>query len=107
MCTAVAASVRKKLENAFTYCHENKMPVHSILFGGGVAANSFIRNTVCEIAHIYDIPAHIPSPYLCADNAFMIAYTGSMLHTQYGYYHPLSLSAIPRGQIVPLDYCIQ
>lgn len=107
MCTAVATSVRKKLENAFIYCNEHKMPIRSILFGGGVAANSFIRNTVCEMAYNYAIPAHIPSPQLCADNALMVAYTGSMLHTHYGYYHPLSLSAIPRGQIVPLDYCTQ
>lgn len=50
-----------------------KFSVNSILLGGGVAANSRLRERFGEAARQHNIPLFYPSKNLCVDNAAMIA----------------------------------
>ena len=51
--------------------------VTTVLLGGGVAANSRLRQRMAEEAERRGIRLHFPSPELCTDNAAMIASAGS------------------------------
>jgi N6-L-threonylcarbamoyladenine synthase len=48
-------------------------PVKSLLLCGGVARNARLRARFQEFAATQKIPAYVPSPKLCTDNAAMIA----------------------------------
>jgi N6-L-threonylcarbamoyladenine synthase len=50
----------------------------SLLAGGGVACNSRLREGLAALGARLGIPAHRPSPRLCADNAAMIALVGGL-----------------------------
>ena len=41
--------------------------------GGGVAANSRLRQRLQEVSKEIGIPVYCPSPKLCTDNAAMVA----------------------------------
>lgn len=47
--------------------------LRSIFIGGGVAANSYLRKKLTEIANKYKLNLFMPSIILCTDNAAMIA----------------------------------
>ncbi|MGL4722698.1 MAG: tRNA (adenosine(37)-N6)-threonylcarbamoyltransferase complex transferase subunit TsaD [Desulfovibrionaceae bacterium] len=111
LCADLAYTISHTLANkfvlAYKHCKENAMPVHSFLLAGGVASNTSLRSVLHNISMQYTIPLLYPSMPLCTDNAIMVAYTGDLLHSQYGYYHTATLSAIPRGQHIPNDYILQ
>ncbi|MEO7117880.1 MAG: tRNA (adenosine(37)-N6)-threonylcarbamoyltransferase complex transferase subunit TsaD [Candidatus Limnocylindrales bacterium] len=44
----------------------------SLILGGGVAANSVLRDRIADGASRMGIPLHVPRPALCTDNAAMI-----------------------------------
>lgn len=48
----------------------------SIIVGGGVIANSFIRQEINKLSSEYGIPLFIPLPGVTGDNALMIALAG-------------------------------
>jgi N6-L-threonylcarbamoyladenine synthase len=48
----------------------------SVVLGGGVAANSVLRERLAEGADRLGIALHVPRPGLCTDNAAMIAAAG-------------------------------
>ena len=50
----------------------------SLLVGGGVACNSRLRAGLAAMGARLGVPAHRPSPRLCADNAAMIALVGGL-----------------------------
>ena len=50
----------------------------SLLVGGGVAANSRLRDGLRAMGERLGVPAFRPSPSLCADNAAMIALVGGL-----------------------------
>ena len=75
----------------------------SIVVAGGVAANSVVRRKFAELAEKSGIPLVIPRLSLCGDNAVMIAKAG-WYAAKAGRVHDLSLSAIPRGQVIPRDW---
>ena len=112
-CAIVCASLTQtivdtiihKIMLAFTYCNENSLPYSALVLGGGVAANIFIRRALQLCCEKYECLFYTPSISLCTDNAYMIAYLGEQLYRN-GYYHSSSLCAIPRGTLVPIDYCI-
>lgn len=45
----------------------------SLILGGGVSANTFIRNAFTRLATEHQIPIFLPDPKLSTDNALMIA----------------------------------
>ncbi len=75
----------------------------SIVVAGGVAANSVVRREFAKLAEKRGIPLVIPRLSLCGDNAVMIAKAG-WYAAKAGRVHDLSLSAIPRGQVIPRDW---
>lgn len=99
----IAETLTHKVILALEHCNENKLPYSALVLGGGVAANQYIRHALRECSETYMCPLYTPSLSLCTDNAYMIAYLGQQLYKS-GYYHSSSLSAIPRGSIVPVDY---
>jgi len=52
-------------------------PAKAITIGGGVAANSALRNRIEMLAEQNDIRALIPERIMCTDNAAMIAVCAS------------------------------
>lgn len=63
----------KKIELILKEYKGNLRGINSIFVGGGVAANSFLRKRLIELANKFKINLYIPSVNLCTDNAAMIA----------------------------------
>jgi N6-L-threonylcarbamoyladenine synthase len=55
-----------------------KMGARSIIIGGGVSANHFLRQRFEKTAKKYDIPLLLPSLNATGDNALMIAIAGAL-----------------------------
>jgi N6-L-threonylcarbamoyladenine synthase len=66
----------------------------SIILGGGVAANSVLRDRVEQGARSLGVPLFVPRPGLCTDNAAMIGAAGHFQHRA-GALAGLDLSASP------------
>ncbi len=49
---------------------------HTIVIGGGVAANTVLRDRIAEGARSMGVPLVVPRPGLCTDNAAMIGAAG-------------------------------
>jgi N6-L-threonylcarbamoyladenine synthase len=76
--------------------------IRCLLLAGGVAANSLLRASMARLAASRKKIFLAPSPSLCADNGAMVAYLGELLAEE-GFFHPLSMEAIPRGRRIPDD----
>lgn len=57
-----------------------KTSAQSLIIGGGVSANHFLRKTFKKTADEYGIPLFLPSHHISGDNALMIALAGAF-HT--------------------------
>ena len=103
MCTEFTAAIVDtlciKTERALKQYNNCK----TLILAGGVAANTFLRNKMYELAMNYKKNFATPSSSLCTDNAIMVAYAG-FLYAKLGLYHDLSFDAIARGQSIPLDW---
>jgi N6-L-threonylcarbamoyladenine synthase len=66
--------------------------INTIVAGGGVSANSYLRKT---LASYKELKVIFPSPSLCTDNAAMVAGLAYHLY-QKGKISPLTLNAQPR-----------
>jgi len=53
-----------------------KYSAESLIAGGGVIANTFIRSALQKLADSYDIPLYLPHTSHATDNALMIALAG-------------------------------
>jgi N6-L-threonylcarbamoyladenine synthase len=98
----VAETLRVKLTRAIELVRKTGAPA-SVILAGGVAASGLIRKSARQAAELAALPLYVPSPALCTDNAYMIAYAGELLHGL-GLAHDLSFAAVPRGTQVPDDY---
>lgn len=68
--SVVDVLVQKSLEA----CRRER--INTLLIGGGVAANSFLRRQLADAAAKQGVEVHIPPMALCLDNAAMIAGLG-------------------------------
>jgi N6-L-threonylcarbamoyladenine synthase len=51
----------------------------TLIIGGGVIANTYIREAFTKLAEEFDIPLYLPAPGTTGDNALMIAYAAALL----------------------------
>ncbi|MDD5428124.1 MAG: tRNA (adenosine(37)-N6)-threonylcarbamoyltransferase complex transferase subunit TsaD [Candidatus Omnitrophica bacterium] len=70
-----------------------------IVVGGGVAANSRLREKMAELASFSSMKIHFPELKYCMDNAAMIGYLGETLYKK-GSRSGLYLSAEPNLEII-------
>ena len=96
--SAVVETLKKKTARALL----QEQGIRSIVLAGGVAANSFLRKAIHELAVENNLNFYAPTLAHCADNAVMIAHLGARLYAM-GYEHELGFEAIPRGQVIPDD----
>ncbi|MFW5731405.1 MAG: tRNA (adenosine(37)-N6)-threonylcarbamoyltransferase complex transferase subunit TsaD [Desulfonatronovibrionaceae bacterium] len=95
---AVSGTLVVKLKRAL-----DRHQVQGIILAGGVAANSMIRNSIKKLAQDQSLQLIMPEPWLCTDNAAMVAWYGNIL-MKHGFVHSLDLEAVPRGRKIPWDY---
>lgn len=72
----IAASFQKTAVDMFlkrVYAAVEDTGIKKLVFGGGVSANSYLRNSISAAE---DLSVYFPSPELCTDNAAMIAGLG-------------------------------
>lgn len=65
---------------------------HTVVVGGGVAANTALRQAMNRACHRHGITLHLTPMRYCTDNGAMIAYMGHQLLVS-GHTDPLSLEA--------------
>lgn len=68
---AITDVLARKVEKAI-----EEYSVESLIVGGGVIANTFIRSALQKLANSYDIPLYLPHASHATDNALMIALAG-------------------------------
>ena len=68
------------IDKCITACVKKK--VKTLLMGGGVAANSNLRNRLAQEAQRHEIEVYFPPLNLCLDNAAMIAGLGFHLKSE-------------------------
>jgi len=71
--TAAVEAVIAKLERALDHMQRDGEPATRLIIGGGVSANSLLRQRVTELGEARGLPVHIPALRFCVDNAAMIA----------------------------------
>ncbi len=69
---AVVETLEVKLRAAL-----DRTAARALIVGGGVAANSALRDRFEAVTREYDIPLFLPSAHVSGDNALMIALAGS------------------------------
>ena len=75
-----------------------KLNISTIALGGGVSANSYIRNEFLKLEKSSNLKIYYPDPILCTDNAAMIASAGYYSYIS-GEKSDLTLNAIPNLKI--------
>lgn len=70
---AVVDTVATKIKRAQKQLAAEGVAPQSLIIGGGVSANSLLRERMGEIAERLNLDLHIPNMSLCVDNAAMIA----------------------------------
>jgi len=69
-----------------------------LVIAGGVAANSYLRNLLADLAESNGIEVHMPLPVHCTDNAAMIAYA-AFQQIRNGISHSDDWDATPRWSL--------
>lgn len=70
-----------------------------LVLAGGVAANSYLRQSVLDLPKIYpDLSVNVPPLFCCTDNAAMIAAAAFSAYRKHGY-ADLSISSDPNWEI--------
>jgi N6-L-threonylcarbamoyladenine synthase len=93
----LAASYQRAIVDALVkrvrHALDSRPDLERVAIGGGVAANSWLRDSIRELG----VPVHVPARELCTDNAAMIAaaarFTPSLAYPDY-----LALDATARAQ---------
>lgn len=89
---AASATIILKLERAL----DRHSTVRTLLIGGGVSANSLLRQRLTDLARQRNLDLRLPRMDYCLDNAAMIAGLGAvMLEARGGQSDPWTLTAAP------------
>ena len=96
--TATDCLVRK-LEKAILYFKEQYPDGQDLAVSGGVAANTYLRSALKNLAARYDLDFAAPPIRFCTDNGVMVAWAG-LERFRKGYVSPLDFKPRPRW---PLD----
>ncbi|MEM1107085.1 MAG: tRNA (adenosine(37)-N6)-threonylcarbamoyltransferase complex transferase subunit TsaD [Planctomycetota bacterium] len=86
---AAVSAVERKLKRVIQQLDEDGIRINSLVLGGGVSANSALRERVIAFGDVCGIDVHLPELKFCVDNAAMIA----------GY----AYGRLQQGEISPLD----
>lgn len=70
---AVVDTIITKLKRAASHLREQGTPVASVIVGGGVSANSLLRQRLTQFGQKHQLAIHVPQMAYCLDNAAMIA----------------------------------
>lgn len=70
---AAVETIIIKMTRALDRMADGGTPARSIIVGGGVSANSRLRERVTQLGTTRDLPVHLPAMSFCVDNAAMIA----------------------------------
>jgi len=99
---AVADVMADRVENAIAIFQSryNNVSAH-IVTGGGVAANTTIKNRLIDLTTANNMIFTAPPAYLCTDNAAMIAWAGCE-RLQRGWISDLSIQPRPRWPLEDL-----
>ena len=100
----VAHTLCVKTKRALKQLTHTEKTVNGLIVAGGVACNTMLRQDATKMAVAEKLPLVLPSFDLCTDNGAMIAFAGYLMHLS-GRFHNLNLEAIPRGKIIPDDFC--
>lgn len=94
---AVIASLSDRVSVGMQYFRQAnpKLPSHTLVVAGGVAANATIRAALNCLAAREKFETVFPPPPLCTDNAAMVAWTG-IERAAAGAFDPLSIAPRPR-----------
>lgn len=90
-----ADHICNKLKKAFTIYNKDFKLERKLVFSGGVAANSYLRERIKKTAAENSFELFVPDPKLCTDNAAMIAWAG---YEQYLANGPSNLTFEPKAK---------
>ncbi|MFA9479012.1 tRNA (adenosine(37)-N6)-threonylcarbamoyltransferase complex transferase subunit TsaD [Phycisphaerales bacterium AB-hyl4] len=96
---AVVDVLITKLNRALDHMAALGQPPHALLVGGGVSANSLLRERVAELGEKRGVTVHLPAMTYCIDNAAMIAGLAFDYH-QRGEHADLDLPAIATTSLI-------
>ena len=97
--TAATDCLTHKLEKAISYFKENYPEGKDLVVSGGVAANTFLRDSLKNLADKHNLQFSAPPIKYCTDNGVMIAWAG-LERFQKGLTNTLDFKPRPRW---PLD----
>jgi len=93
---AVVDCLRDRIE----YSLARIEPLDTLVVAGGVASNHAIKSMLLDVTRVYNMRFTAPPPWLCTDNAAMIAWAG-IERFKAGYVDPLNFKARPRWPLDP------
>jgi N6-L-threonylcarbamoyladenine synthase len=99
---AVVDSLMMKCETAIQSLNNEDKPARAFSIGGGVAANSYLRDRATELAEQYGLEIYIPDRSMCTDNAAMIAVAGAIRFERDGA-DPLDVGVDPGWKLSDLS----
>ncbi|PYH48819.1 uncharacterized protein BP01DRAFT_388658 [Aspergillus saccharolyticus JOP 1030-1] len=79
----------------------HETPIRSLVLSGGVAANQFLKTVLrafLDVRGFADVEIYAPPPYLCTDNAAMIAWAGLEMY-EAGWRTDLSVHALRKWSL--------
>lgn len=95
---AAVDAVIRKLERALRHLENVGQPAAAVVAGGGVTANSHLRQRLETLAESESLPLHLPDMAYCVDNAAMIAAAGHDRFTR-GEADDFGLPALATGSV--------
>ena len=95
---AAVDAVIRKLERATRHLEQQGQRPESLILGGGVSANSHLRQRVGDFGSRHGLSVHLPAMAFCVDNAAMIAGYADVLLRD-GATSPLDLPVVATSRV--------